>query len=89
VTDGTVNDRLAGLPAKPEQPASVAVLNQWVNQADGRVHAGGRLAWLVASTVVVAALQRAVDASGNPHFLLKGGTLLQYRLGQDTRATKD
>lgn len=39
----------------------------------------GRLGWLVASTVVIAALQRAVDETGRTHFLLKGGTYLQYR----------
>jgi len=38
---------------------------------------------------VVAALQRAVDASGSSLFLLKGGTLLQHRLGLASRATKD
>jgi len=85
----TLNDRLAGLPAKAGPPASVSILNDWVNQADRKTAAGGRLAWLVASTVVVAALQRAVDSSGTPHFLLKGGTLLQHRLGQESRATKD
>ncbi|SDB89630.1 Nucleotidyl transferase AbiEii toxin, Type IV TA system [Sanguibacter gelidistatuariae] len=48
-----------------------------------------RLAWLVASTVVVAVLQRTLDSTGHPRFLLKGGTLLQHRLGLSSRATKD
>ena len=50
---------------------------------------GGRLGWLVASTVVVAALQQAVDEQGEPLFLLKGGTLLQHRLPRLSRATTD
>jgi hypothetical protein len=85
----SLGERLAGLPDKTRPPASISVLNDWVNQADLKTKAGGRLAWLVASTVVVAALQRAVDDTKTPHFLLKGGTLLQHRLGQETRATKD
>lgn len=47
------------------------------------------MGWPVASTVVIAALQRAVDATGTPSFLLKGGTLLQHRLGLSARATSD
>jgi hypothetical protein len=39
--------------------------------------------------VTVAVLQRAVDDSGKPLFLLKGGTYLQYRLPSGSRATKD
>lgn len=80
---------LAALPPKPKEPQSVRVLEDWVKHADVKVGAGGRLAWLVASTVVIAALQRAVDATGEPRFLLKGGTLLQHRLGHAARATKD
>ena len=49
----------------------------------------GRLGWLVASTVVIAAQQRAVDETGRTHFHLKGGTYLQYRLGTTGRTTKD
>ena len=39
--------------------------------------------------MVIAALQRAVDSTGRAHFLLKGGTYLQYRLGTTGRTTKD
>lgn len=85
----SLTDRLASLPDKGSPPASMKMLNDWVNHADRRANAGGRLGWLVASTVVVAALQRAVDDTQTPRFLLKGGTLLQHRLGQETRATKD
>lgn len=67
------------------------MLSGWINQTEQKVGShGGRLSWLVASTVVVAALQRALDVDGQPHFLLKGGTLLQHRLPDaPTRATKD
>ena len=79
------------LKPKEKQPRSARVLDGWVAQAQqilGGQISGGRLGWLIASTVVVAALQRAVDEAG-PLFLLKGGTLLQHRLGLDARATSD
>ena len=41
------------------------------------------------STVITAALQRAVDESGIALFLLKGGTMLQYRLPGMSRTTRD
>ena len=39
--------------------------------------------------MVIAALQRTVDETGRTHFLLKGRTYLQYRLGATGRTTKD
>ena len=48
-----------------------------------------RLGWIVASSIVVAALQRALHDDGRPVFLLKGGAYLEIRLGLATRATKD
>ena len=66
------------------------MLNRWV--AAAQQVAGvevGRLGWLIASTIVIAALQRAVDETGRTHFLLKGGTYLLYRLGLTGRTTKD
>ena len=89
---GDLNWKLGQLPTKDNKPGSVRILDGWVNQADSKLVPGGtgaRLRWLVASTVVIAALQRAVDSDGRALFLLKGGTLLQHRLGQATRATKD
>lgn len=83
---------LSELKPKARPPASVSILSQWINHAErtlGVPAAGGRMGWLVASTVVIAALQRAVDAAGTPTFLLKGGTLLQHRLGMSARATSD
>src|SRR5699024_4104218 len=71
-------------------PASARILNTWIAQAQDRLgSAGSRLGWLVAATVVSATLQRAVDASGSPLFLLKGGMMLQYRLPGMSRATQD
>lgn len=81
---------LAELLPKEKEPASARILSDWINQAAVKVgDPTERLAWLVASTVVVAVLQRALDSTGQPRFLLKGGTLLQHRLGLSSRATKD
>lgn len=83
---------LARLAPKSKQPASAAVLNGWISQAEGTLGTGvggGRLGWLVASSVAIAAVQRAVDVDGRQLFLLKGGTLLQHRLDVTARATKD
>nr|VTO97543.1 hypothetical protein BIN_B_02124 [Mycobacterium riyadhense] len=83
---------LRTLTPKTKQPASAAVLNQWIAQAEGKLGQeakGCRLGWLVASSVAVACVQRAIDADGRQLFLLKGGTLLQHRLPATTRPTKD
>ncbi|WP_421742057.1 nucleotidyl transferase AbiEii/AbiGii toxin family protein [Cellulomonas sp.] len=83
---------LSELKPKTRPPASVSILSQWINHAErtlGVPAAGGRMGWLVASTIVIAVLQRAVDTAGTPTFLLKGGTLLQHRLGLSARATSD
>lgn len=90
-TDGPVRP-LSQLKPKDQPPRSVAILNQWIAHAErslGVPAAGGRMGWLVASTVVIAALQQAVDHTGTPSFLLKGGTMLQHRLGLTARATSD
>lgn len=78
------------LKAKEKTPTSARVLNSWITQAQDRLGtAGPRLGWLVAATVVSAALQRVVDEGGLPLFLLKGGTMLQYRLSGMSRTTQD
>lgn len=83
-------DAVNTLTPKDKAPASARILNAWITQAQDRLGtAGSRLAWLIAATVVTAALQRAVDSQGAPLFLLKGGTLLQYRLPGMSRTTKD
>ncbi|MFE4950591.1 nucleotidyl transferase AbiEii/AbiGii toxin family protein [Leifsonia sp. NPDC056665] len=67
------------------------ILNQWVSQAAGRLGVGdsGRLSWQIASTIVVAALQRVSDPELGTLFLLKGGAFLERRLSLTARATKD
>lgn len=81
---------LGDLRPKEKAPGSARVLDGWIAQAERQLGSdGGRLGWLVASTVVAAALQQAVDKQGEPLFLLKGGTLLQHRLPRLSRATTD
>jgi hypothetical protein len=87
-----LNAQLATLEPKTKTPTSMAILNKWIAQAEQMLGAevkGGRLGWLVASSVAIAAVQRVVDASGQRLFLVKGGTLLLYRLNTVTRPTKD
>ena len=82
--------RLDHLPDRGKEPNSARTLDAWIIQAQERVGVDhGRLGWLIASTVVVAALQRGVDESDAPRFLLKGGTYLQHRLDWAGRSTKD
>src|SRR5882672_9864045 len=96
MTDEPAGSRLAALlrtlKPKTKQPVSASVLNTWISQAEGRLGEeakGGRLGWLIASSVAVAAVQRAIDADSRQLFLLKGGTLLQHRLNATARSTKD
>ena len=96
MTDEHIGSRLAlllgTLEPKTKQPVSTKVLNTWIAQAEGKLGdeaKGGRLGWLIASSVAIAAVQRAVDADGRQLFLLKGGTLLQHRLNATARTTKD
>lgn len=96
MSDDRIGSRLAALlhtlEPKTKQPVSVTVLNNWIAQAEGKLGPeakGGRLGWLVASSVAIACVQRAIDADGRQLFLLKGGTLLQHRLHATARTTKD
>ena len=78
------------LPNRDKEPTNARVLDAWIAAAHDKLELdSGRLGWLVASTVVVAALQRAVGSPNRPTFLLKGGTYLQHRLGKSARPTKD
>jgi Nucleotidyl transferase AbiEii toxin, Type IV TA system len=80
----------AALPDRGKPPTSKRHLDQWIQQAQPKTGvAVGRLGWIVASSVVIAALQRARADDGNPRFLLKGGAYLEVRLGLRARATKD
>jgi hypothetical protein len=96
MSDQRLGSRLAALlrtlEPKTKQPASATVLNNGIAQAEGRLGPearAGRLGWLVASSVAIACVQRAIDADGRQLFLLKGGTLLQHRLNATARTTKD
>ncbi|MGO3084598.1 hypothetical protein [Ancrocorticia populi] len=60
--------QLASLKPKDKQPVSAKVLNSWIVQAEptlGDEAKGGRLGWLIASSVGIAAVQRAIDTNGN------------------------
>lgn len=78
------------LPDRGKEPTSKRHLDAWIQQAQPKTGvAVGRLGWLVASSVVIAALQRVTAEDGYPRFLLKGGAYLETRLGLRSRATKD
>ena len=86
-----LKEALGSLKPKDKAPHSVSVLSRWIAEAENQIGDGrsGRLSWLVASVVVTAKLQQVVDDLGEPLFLLKGGSLLQHRLGLAARPTKD
>ena len=87
---GDALTRLNALPPRGKYPNSTRILDGWVAKAQAQVGVDhGRLGWLVASTVVIAALQRTIDDTKQPRFLLKGGTYLQHRLNWTGRATTD
>ncbi|MCL1898025.1 MAG: nucleotidyl transferase AbiEii/AbiGii toxin family protein [Micrococcales bacterium] len=91
-----IPSRMAGLVGKlapkTKPPVSTGVLSKWITKAEDQVGLegkAGRLGWLVASSVAIAAIQRAVDMDGRQLFLLKGGTWLQHRLNATARTTGD
>jgi hypothetical protein len=80
------------LPTKKRPPPSVRSLNQWLRDAEKQSGLPQQwLSWQLASTVVIAALQRAAGEDAEPLFLVKGGVWVGLRLGGQarTRATKD
>jgi hypothetical protein len=78
------------LPDRGKAPASARALNHWVAQAVEKTGlAEGRVGWIIASSVVVAAVQRALGDDQRPLILLKGGTLIEMELGLRARATAD
>jgi len=80
----------ASLSDRDKEPNSKRVLDTWIAHAAGSTGiVERRLGWIVASSVAIAALQRAVHIDGQPRFLLKGGTYLEVRLGLRSRATSD
>ncbi|MDR1430781.1 MAG: nucleotidyl transferase AbiEii/AbiGii toxin family protein [Propionibacteriaceae bacterium] len=78
------------LPAESRPTPSARQLDQWVRNA--RELTGGaeqRIGWVLASTVVIAALQRIHDSDRQPLFFVKGGLYLELQLGLRARTTKD
>jgi hypothetical protein len=82
--------RILDLPDKKRPVPSIQAMEKWIHDAE---HATGvapkRLGWLVASTVVVAALQRVLAPDHQPMFLVKGGVYIEFQLGLGARATTD
>jgi hypothetical protein len=80
----------SALSERDKEPSSKRVLDTWIAHAVGSTGiVERRLGWIVASSVAIGALQRAVHTDGQPRFLLKGGTYLEVRLGLRSRATSD
>jgi hypothetical protein len=78
------------LPGAERPQPSARLLDQWVRDAEAITKgAGKRIGWMLASTVVIAALQRALASDQQPLFLVKGGLYLELRLGLKARTTKD
>ena len=78
------------LPSEDRPVPSARQLDQWMR--DAQELTGGteqRIGWVLASTVVIAALQRVAGADGRPLFLVKGGLYLELNMGLDARTTKD
>lgn len=78
--------------SRGKQPASKTILDNWIQAIEGTPGSGAkakRLSWLVASTIVTAALQRAIDEDGSPRFVLKGGSYINYLLSGEGRSTSD
>jgi hypothetical protein len=82
-------DPLADLPKKDRFPKSARILDGWVRDAQKLIGSRGeRVGWILASTIVAAALQRELH-NGTPVFLLKGGVFIERALDLNARATKD
>ena len=77
-TEGDVrfvlSEKMASLKPKGKEPRSIRVLDSWIAHAENELSIGqsGRLAWLIASTVVAAKLQQVIDCAGASRFSLKG-----------------
>ena len=78
------------LKPRGKPPTTTRAIESWIRDAEREVGIGaGRLSWMVASGIVIAAIQRAKYEDGLPRFLVKGGAYLELRLGLKARATKD
>ncbi len=83
--------KMSAMKERGKEPRTAGVLDSWIDHAESSfgVASSGRVRWLIASTVITAMLQRVTDSEGSCRFSLKGGTLLQHRLGLTSRATRD
>ncbi|MBW2700757.1 MAG: nucleotidyl transferase AbiEii/AbiGii toxin family protein [Deltaproteobacteria bacterium] len=78
------------LAARDKPPATRRAIETWIQQAEASAGIGAsRLGWMVAASIVIAALQRITQEDAQPRFLLKGGAYLEFRLGIKARATQD
>lgn len=82
---------LGEMKPKDKAPRNRSVLDSWISKAEQNIDSNnpGRLAWLVSTTISAAKLQSVLGQNGISRFGLKGGTLLQHRLGLEARATRD
>lgn len=85
------SEGLARLKPKAKEPNSRGVLDSWIAKAEIELNdwGSGRLSWIISTTICAAKLQSVLDSQGRSCFALKGGTLLQHKLGLSARATKD
>jgi hypothetical protein len=85
-----LSDPFAELPAKDRRPQSARILDNWIRDAEKFLGPRGeRTRWVLASTIVAAALQRVTADRHSPLFLLKGGVFIERALNLQARATKD
>ncbi len=75
---------------KDKPPHSVKVLHSWISayaKETGQVPE--RVMRSVSYMIVSLALERARDGTGTPLFLIKGGVMIELRLGLRARSTRD
>lgn len=75
---------------KTRPPHNIRVLHGWLREYAGeRRQAEGRLKRTVDYTLVLTALDRVRDSTGNRMFAVKGGVAMELRLRLSARATRD
>jgi Nucleotidyl transferase AbiEii toxin, Type IV TA system len=75
---------------KNKPPHSVKVLHSWISTyAKQTEQVPERIIRSVSYMIAALALERARDQSGVPLFLIKGGVMIELRLGLRARATRD
>lgn len=71
---------LDSLEPRNKKPPNVRAISDWIRRsAEAIDFSESRLSWIVASTVVLAALQRALHDDNEPRFLLKAQRLHKTR----------